>query len=158
MAVAVLDLVEDHRGLVFDWNLTFAADLQASPHADRLGFTLAHVDGTRMDARFLGTPPEEILLLRTPESNRTYSGGEQVTYPGRPYVCARFAARPIAGIFVVMVAHRGEVPCPESAGGVGVRFGEERWARPFGAAVPEGFVPGEAGILSFDPTGRRRKD
>lgn len=155
-AVAMLDLVDDHRGLAFDWNLTFAPDLAYACHADALGFTLSHADGTRMDARLLGTAPVGIDLLRTPDSSRTYSGGNKVDYPGRPYVCARFAPHPHIGMYVVMVAHRGGALLPARIHGVDVRIGTTSWTRPFGEAVPEGFAPGEGGILCLDPTGTRR--
>lgn len=157
LALAVLDQIDDHRGLPFDWCWTYARDLALAIHEDGQGFTLAHEDGTRLDARFLGSAPASVAGDQTPDSKRTYSGGATVHYPGRPFLRARFDAAEHLGIYVVMAIHRGSEPMgiepAGEAGALPVRIGSRTWERPFGAAIPEAFRLGRSGGLCKNPDG-----
>ena len=91
-----------------------------------------------------------------PDSHRTYQAGTRVDYPGEPYVRAHFPFKTHLGIYVVMTVQRGPAPDVVPMGqGLGVRIGDWEWGRPFGAAVPAAFIPGESGVLCRYPDGDR---
>lgn len=151
--LAVLDQIDDHLQQAWLWNMTFAPHLAMTVHDDQLGFTLAATDGASMQARFLGSRPESISLTRTPDSQRTFSGGHTVHYPGRPVVSARFAPAPHLGIYAIMTVQRGPAPKVELKRGLDVRIGDHTWIRPMGAAVPAAFRLGVSGGLCRCPAG-----
>jgi hypothetical protein len=155
VALALLDLVDDHHGRDWHWNLTFAPELVFTADADGRGFTLAADDGATLAARFLGVAPDGLACLRMPDSARTFQSGAVVQYPGRPYVQAYFAARPHLAIYMVLTIQRGPGPTIALGDGVDVRLGTHPWSRPFQAAVPAAYDLVRAGTLCRYPDGCR---
>ncbi len=150
-AVALLDVIDDHIGRDWDWNMTFEPGLVPELLPD--GFTLTAADGATLNARFLGVQPAEIELRRTPDSARTFQSGSQSVYPGRPYICAHFPFRENVAIYVVLTVQRGPAPEITLAHNLDVQLGEHRWQRPFGAAIPPNYILGESGTLCRYPAG-----
>jgi len=155
LVVALLDQIDDHRtDRDWLWNLTFAPDLECAIDADGAGFVLRSESGERLDARFLGDTPVEILRLEMPGSKRRFTTGFEHVYPGRPFLQARFARKSPLGIFVVMAIRRAAEATPIArTAGLGVRVGEIEWVRPFGEAIPAGFEPGRSRGLCPAPHG-----
>jgi hypothetical protein len=150
--VALLDLIDDHRtDRTWAWNLTFAPHLRCDLRAD--GFDLLAPDGVNLRAQFLGAIPERLTVERMPDSQRTYSGGATVRYPGRPYLRAHFARQEHLGIYVILTVQAGAPPTIQSAGHLDVRVGADLWPRPFGAAIPANFELGRRGGLCKSPAG-----
>lgn len=153
VVLALLDQVDDHLTRDWNWNMTFEPGLESAVHDDGGGFTLSSADGCALAARFLGSRPESIRVLRTRDSKRTYQNGQTKHYPGRPYIQAHFSHRPFLGIYVVMALGKKTGTQLVSAGGVDVRLGDWLWRRPFGAAIPEAYQPGTSGGLCKYPSG-----
>ncbi len=151
--LALLDQIDDHQSREWCWNMTFAHDLGFLRHDDGNGFTLSHADGSRLFARFLGAQPKSLETATMPDSDRTFSNGKTVRYPGRPYAVATFPAQPYLGIYALMTVQRGEGSEMKLLSGLDVQVGRYIWERPFGAAVPVAFRPGKSGVLSRYPSG-----
>lgn len=153
LAVAILDLIDDHLSRDWHWNLSFGADLDVTLHADGEGFSLAAGDGARAILRFLGPRPAELDIRRMPDSRRTYQSGDTHVYPGGPFVQARFPHAPHLAIYAVMTVARGIPPTPRLEKGLSVRLGPDRWERPYGAAIPAVFDLRRGGTLCRYPGG-----
>lgn len=153
VAVAVLDVVDDHLNRAYQWNMTFEQGLRCEIHPDQKGFTLRADDGALMQARFLGATPTTLELTQTPDSSRTFQAGERVNYPGRPVVHAEFAFAPFLAIYVVMTVQRGSAPTIAHAGSVNVTIDGQPWSRPFGPAVPKAYELGRSGGFCKYPAG-----
>jgi hypothetical protein len=151
--LAMLDQIDDHLTRDWLWNITYEPGLRLTIDEDRRGFSLTAADGVAMLARFLGVAPASIEPKTTPDSSRTYQSGWSRTYPGRPYIQARFANRAHLGIYAVMAIGRGQVPRAELIGGLDVRVDAHEWRRPFGAAIPAAFRLGVSGGLCKYPAG-----
>lgn len=153
VALAVLDLVDDHRNRRWQWNLTFEPGLRLALHDDRLGFELRADDGAVLNARFLGAAPALLEPAEVPGSKRTFQGGGSSRYPPRPMVHAEFDFVPHLAIYVVMAVRRGAATTIDLSGGVSVTIDGRRWDRPFGAAIPERFRLGASGGMCRSPAG-----
>ena len=153
-AVAVLDLADDHLGRDWLWTLTYGPELEAEVHCDGRGFSLAADDGAQMEVRLLGTAPRTIRLERMPDTSRTFQSGDTRHDPGRPFVRVEYAATPHLGVYAVMAVTRGAAARIEPRDGLTVAIDGHPWRRPFGAAIPDGFVPGVSGTLCRHPHGR----
>ena len=155
-ALAILDLLDDHLERDWNWNLSFGADLTARLHADGAGFDLAAADGPAATLRFLGPAPARLELRRMRDSRRTFQGGHTETYPGGPFIQARFPHAKHTVIYAVMAIARHAPPAPATDGGLDVRLGAETWRRPFGAAIPPAFSLARGGTLCRYPNGELR--
>ena len=153
VVLGLLDQVDDHLGRDWLWNMTFEPGLKLRIHDDRCGFGLVAADGASLVARFLGARPVSIERKTTPDSKRTFQSGTTKVYPGRPYVQARFANQEHLGIYVVMAIQKGEPPCIKVVEGLSVKVGGWNWSRPFGAAIPASFRPGQSPGLCRCPSG-----
>jgi hypothetical protein len=151
--LALLDLVDDHNQREWDWNLSFEAGLECVLDADGAGFGLRAADAAVLRARFLGMRPASLRVERMPDTERTYQSGHRQRYPGGPYLRAHFAECVHLGVYVVMVVTRGAAPEVRAGEGLAVTVGAWTWERPFGAAIPAAFRPGESGILCRYPSG-----
>jgi len=141
MALALLDVMDDHKTRDWHWGWTFGKELEASLHADQLGCTFAAPTGWFLHLRFLAARPETLFLEELPESTRTFSGGNVEIYRGKPVLRARFAPQPHLAVFVAGVWSRE--PVMDLRGDVHeIHFQGGAWTRPFGAALPNGFVAG----------------
>lgn len=153
--LALLDHIDDHQGGAFDWNLTFGHDLIARVDDDGAGIHMRAPDGSVGQWRFSAAVPDEIVIDTTPASQRTYSGGQTVHYPGRPLLRARFAAQPHLSIYAVLVVRRGSLPAISACGsGFDLAVDGTPWQRPFGAAIPAAFVPNQSWGLCRRTHGR----
>jgi hypothetical protein len=140
--LAVLDLVDDHRtDRHWDWCLTFSPGMRCEL-LDR-GFVLHASDGKRLVAAFLLDAPTAVELAETPASSRIYASGDEIRYPGRPALVARFAG-PLVRIFVSFSV---DEPAPSLAGAQDftLSFGEEIWTAPFGHLFPRRLLRSPAG-------------
>lgn len=153
VALALLDLVDDHRDRRWQWNLTFEPGLSLTIHDDQRGFALRAGDGAVLNARFLGAAPTRLEPAETPPSRRTFQGGKVANYPSRPMVHAEFDFVPHLAIYVVMAIRRGELPAIELRDGVSVTIDGHRWDRPFGAAIPTAYRLGASGGMCRFPAG-----
>jgi len=152
--LALLDLVDDHNQREWDWNLSFEAGLEPRLLDDGAGFDLRAADGAVLQARFLGLRPASLSVERMPDTERKYQSGHRVSYPGGPYLRAHFSKCVHLGIYVVMTVARGTAPVTVGGEGLAVTVGAWTWERPFGAAIPAVFKPGESGILCRYPSGQ----
>jgi hypothetical protein len=153
VALAILDLVDDHRERRWQWNLTFEPGLRLALHDDRLGFELRGDDDAVLNARFLGAQPTLLEPAEVPESKRTFQGGGSSRYPPRPMVHAEFDFAPNLAIYVVMAIRRGPAPVIALREGVSVTIDGKPWNRPFGAAIPERYRLGASGGMCRFPAG-----
>ncbi len=151
--VAMMDLVDDHAGRDWVWNLSHMRDLAMTPHQDRAGFDLDAPDGAWMRVKLLGAAPRLLEQRRMPDSERTFQNGIRVEYPGLPYVHVEFDHTPHLNVLAVMAIGRGEKPSITPAGGVDVQVGDFLWRRPFGVAVPADYPLGQGGTMSRWPSG-----
>lgn len=160
--MAVLDQVDDHLGREWEWcwsledGLICELDPEGGGPLGWSGFRLRSGDGSRLTARFMGTPPTGMTLERTPDSERTYQSGRRVGYPGHPFVRVRFASGPRLGVLAVLTLEDGSSSWGERIeplGGVSVQVGGRGWRRPFGVLVPRRYVPGASGGLCKYPSG-----
>ncbi len=140
--LALMDQIDEHRGLAWDWNLSISPLHTVILHSDRSGFSLVAPGGQTLSARFLAGLPEELVIERMPSSTRGYSSGGSVSYPGRPYLRARFAAAKRRCILVGLAIRRAHVVAIQRGRGVDLELDGRPWTRPFGAAVPVTFEPG----------------
>ena len=141
--LALMDQIDEHRDLPWDWHLSLSPRQALELHHDRGGFTLRAPGGEVMHARFTAAVPEELVVEAMPGSSRTYSGGGTVVYPGRPVLRARFANRkPLCLLLAATIRRGAAAEVAAVSGGVGLRCGGVAWARPFGVCVPSDFVPG----------------
>ena len=143
VAVAVLDLIDDHRDdRDWTWNLTFSPELQWTPRDD--GFVLKALDGAALEVKFLGTQPEAICLEASVPTTRTFANGETRSYISRPSARARFPRIKPLNIYAILTAHApGESIAPAvPAGGLDIAWDGLAWNRPFGMAMPNGALPG----------------
>ena len=153
--LALLDLVDDHLGRAWLWNLSYASELTCAIHADNAGFDLTAADGAFLTARFLAARPDAVALQRMPDARRTFQAGPTHVYPGGPFVQARFSAREHLGIYVVMAVGRAARPTIVAGAGLTARVNAWEWSRPFGAAIPSSFHPGFSGTLCRYPKGEK---
>jgi hypothetical protein len=157
LAVAVLDLIDDHRSdRDWSWRLTTSPEHAYAPAADGLGFTLAAPDGAVLEARFLGEPPAALALEHTPGSSRTFANGTTKTYGTRPCVVARFARRPALAIHVVLTLRPAGAavasPTLIPDAGLSVAWSDTaRWHRPFALALPADIPPSRLRSQSAHP-------
>ncbi|MCC5846217.1 MAG: hypothetical protein JJU05_18365 [Verrucomicrobia bacterium] len=145
LALALADFVDDHIERDWIWNWTFPRELHAELDADGAGVKLCRADGTAVWLRFLETKPVSLDLQELPESRRTFASGKKVSYRGKPYIHAVFA--PEKHLAIAVAAVWGSVSTLKAPGGGvhGIDLGGNlRWDRPFGAAVPPGFVAGRS--------------
>lgn len=145
VALAILDLIDDHRDdRDWFWNLTVSPEHVLSIDDDLSGFLLAAPDSATLAVRFLGTLPLALSCVTSPASSRTYANGERVDYPGRPCIQARFARLKPLNIYAVLTASPPGAPAPVAtlAAGTAIAWGHTRWARPFGLALAQGLLPG----------------
>ena len=158
LSYATLDILEHKVGKNWWWSQVFASELECTLHDS--GFELSAQDGTRMRVQFLGHQPDELTTEKVPESKRTYASGDEVTYPGRPYVRAVFGgSRDLQHIYAVSTISRGNPPPISSIGkSVGVEIGESTWHNPFGAAIPNDFILTESRNLCQFPSGKEDWD
>jgi hypothetical protein len=154
-AVALLDLVDDHLGRAWTWRITHARGQRMVPDADGAGFRLIAADGAQAAFRFLGQVPAAIRSESTGDSQRTYSNGVSVAYPGRPVVAAAFPARKHLAVHVAIVVTRGDGPTVGRGSGLDIAIGSQVWRRPFGAAAPADYDPLLGGTLARWADGRR---
>jgi hypothetical protein len=91
-ALAMMDLLDEHRDppLDWQWNLSFPRELEHAIHADGRGFTLNDKQLGRLDGRFLIDVPSTLSIEEMPGSSRTYSSGVKIDYPGDRFVHASF--------------------------------------------------------------------
>lgn len=137
VAVAVLDLIDDHRDdRIWTWNMTFSPELTWELQAR--GFLLIAPDGTTLEATFLGTQPEELFVETSAPTSRTYVNGCTVAYISRPAVRARFPRLKPLNIYTVLtVRSASEIrTSATSAGGLDISWGDIAWRRPFGLVLP----------------------
>jgi hypothetical protein len=153
--LAVLDMIDDHTGRDWHWNLSFSDGLTFVPHGDGSGFELVAVDGARMSSRFLAQTPARLELLRMPESARTYQHGARELYPGLPFVRAVFPNHPHRAIYWAARVRRGPATTIRLAGSsdADLRLGAHAWHRPFGAGIAATFNPLRGGTPSRYPSG-----
>lgn len=136
--LAVLDLLDDHVEPPRDWQwtLSFPADLEARIHEDQAGFSLLDPARGTLTGRFLIDRPASLEVAGMPASQRTYSNGRRVDYPGDLYVRARYNSWKKARILVVLVI---DPPgCPEPAPGWDahrIRLNSTEWTHPFSPAI-----------------------
>ncbi|MFP4053866.1 MAG: hypothetical protein ACLFV7_08390 [Phycisphaerae bacterium] len=154
--VAMMDLVDDHAGRDWVWNLSHVRHLEMTRHEDGRGFDLDAPDGAWMRVKLLGAVPRLLELRTMPGSERTFQNGQRFEYPGQPYVHAEFGHTPHLNVLAAMAIGRGDKPQVSSAGGVDVQVGDYLWRRPFGAAVPADYPLGEGGTMSRWPAGKVR--
>lgn len=154
--LAILDLMDDHLGRAWNWNLSFGTDLAPHLHDDGQGFDLTAPDGAFAILRFLGRSPSGITLRAMPDSTRTFQDGRTETYRGGTYAQARFEPSPHLAIYAVMTVSRVPGNPPVSGTGLDIRIGERLWHRPFGAAIPPGFALERGGTLCRYPNGELR--
>ena len=136
-AVAVLDLIDDHRDdRDWTWNMTFSPELKWAQQAG--GFLLTAPDGATLEATFFGTQPDEMFVESSAPSSRTYADGRTVAYISRPAVRARFQRLKPLNIYTVLtVRSAGGIHTPAtSTGGLDISWGDVAWIRPFGRALP----------------------
>lgn len=157
LMLARFDLIEHEPGRRWWWTQIFAPELRCEIVDG--GFDLHAEDGTNMRVRFLGHQPDEILCGRAPGSHRIF-GNTRIDYPGRPYVRAVFGGgRGLQHIHAVATVQKGGAPSIESIDtGVGLRIGDFRWTRPFGAAIPLDFELMKSRNLCQFPSGRENWD
>jgi hypothetical protein len=155
IVIALLDLLDDHLGRAWDWNLSFESGLECEPLDGRAGFDLRAADGARFRALFMGARPETLRVSRMPDSTRTFQNGRVRDYPGGPCVQAVFAARMNLGIYAIISIGREAPPAVVGGNGLALRIGTRDWERPFGAAIPAEFRLGESGTLCRYPSGRK---
>jgi hypothetical protein len=149
LALAVLDLIDDHRSdRDWAWRLTTSPEHAYAPAPDGLGFTLTAPDGATLVARFLGEPPLSLDLDQSPGSARTYANGVTTRYGSRPCVVARFARRPALALYIVLTVRPAGTPPASPAlvpgAGLSVAWGGDAsttWSRPFGLALPANIPP-----------------
>lgn len=142
-AVAVLDLIRDHRtDRHWLWNLTTAPDHQIEWLEEDAGFLLRAPDGVCARADFLLDRPKTLVRTRTPVARRQFVSGRQVEYVPRPVVQAVMGAGPLLRVLVVITVwrHKEEAVATGWAEEGGLRVGWARWERPFGRLFPEGWV------------------
>ncbi len=152
--IALLDLVDDHRQRDWNWNLTFEIGLDFQPHPDGSGFDLHAPSGATMRVKFLGHQPLTIILGRAPDAQRTFQAGNTVDYPGRPFVQARFAARPHLAVAVaIAVSTTGMLHLEPVGDSLDIKINHWHWRRPFGAAIPETYRRTLGGTLCRWPGG-----
>ncbi len=154
-AVTLLDLVDDHLNRAWTWRITHPAHLRMLPDADGAGFRLLAVDGAQASFRFLGQVPMAITTESTGDSQRTYSSGHTVDYPGRPVVAASFPPRKHLAVQVAIVVTRGEGPEIARGDGLDLVIGGRTWRRPFAEAAPGDYDPLLGGTLARWADGRR---
>jgi hypothetical protein len=154
-AVALLDLVDDHLGRPWTWRITHAPGQRMEPDGDGAGFRLLAQDGTQASFRFIGQIPSAIRCESTGDSQRTYSNGLSVAYPGRPVVAAAFPARKHLVVQVAIVVTRGAGPAISRGEGLDIAIGDRVWRRPLGAAAPADYDPLLGGTLARWADGRR---
>ena len=153
LMLARFDLLEHQPGRKWWWTQLFAPELRCE--IVERGFDLYAADGARMQVRFLGHEPDEIICGRAPGSYRIF-GADRIEYPGRPYVRAVFGGgRKLQHIYAVATVQKEATPLIESIdAGVGVRIGGFLWEHPFGAAIPPGFELTKSRNLCQFPSGR----
>ncbi len=155
--VALLDLVDNHfEGRSWWWSWAFGANLDCEILNEQQGFVLRAPDRqTTCRVLFHGLIPDQLDVQRMPDSERGFSSGKTVRYPGQPYVRAIFSrSDALKHIYVSATVQRGELPEVTLADpGVALQIGDWRWDRPFGAAVPQAFRLGESRSLCLEPAG-----
>jgi len=154
VALALLDLVDDHLGRPWAWHMTFSAKLRYQADEDGHGFTLTGPAGEVMHTRFCAALPKQLELRHTPASTRRFQSRGETHYPPRPFVRAVFSPQPHLGIYAAMAIRRG--PCPEVHRGdaMDLLINGTPWRRPFGMALAADFDPLQAGGTCRFPTGR----
>jgi hypothetical protein len=143
VAVAVLDLIDDHRNdRAWTWNMTFSPEMHYVPEDS--GFRLQAPDGTILDVRFLGTHPVSQCVEWSPPCSRTFANGTKREYISRPCLRAEFAIQTPLNIYAVLTVHPAghSVPQVISGHGLDLQWGDLTWSRPFGFALPPDAVPG----------------
>lgn len=148
----LLDQIEDHRQRSWLWTLTLIDPVTVTIAEDQRSCQVHGVGGAVLTVTFVGTLPQQIALERMPESTRTFSGGDRVTYPGRPVLVATFAPAIHHGILAVITVD----PSPAlqvSREQWTIQRGEQRWERPFGCHVPAEYMPGQSPSLCRAPAG-----
>lgn len=150
-AVAVLDLVDDHRNdRDWIWAVTLLGCMKVEPIGETggspSGWSITAPDGTNLRIVFLGSPPDAFLRREVPGSRRTFSNGVVRDYA--PRLCLQAVFRPCRPRNIYCVLHpqkAGEqlpLPCWETPGGSALRLPGSVWVAPFGGALPPGAVPG----------------
>jgi hypothetical protein len=143
VAVAVLDLIDDHRNdRDWFWNLTFSPEMSWTFR--EFGFELLAPDGALMRVAFLGTPFLEMDVVWSPESERTYANGKTLSYISRPAVQVKFPRVKSLNIYALITVHGpGEsMPSVSLGKGLDVKWGAQAWERPFGMVFPRDLKPG----------------
>ncbi len=137
--LALLDQVDDHKSppRPWTWNLSFPNDLKPESDDDGRGFRLIDPDFGTLHCRFLLDAPDELNFGAMPDSQRTYSGGGTVHYPGDGVVSALFRDRGRLAILAVLVIVPPGEPAPALSWENGdIRLTESRlWQRPFAGAI-----------------------
>ncbi len=152
--VAILDVTEDHLGRNWLWNLTCDQRIEAEVHCDGRGVSLTADGGTNGQLRLFGTQPRRIDQTKTPDSQRTFQGGNTVYYPGRPVVQVAYDHAWPLGVLAVLAIGRGAPARIEQTDGLNVTVDGVAWDRPFGSAIPAAYQPGHSGTLSHYPHAR----
>ncbi|MCC5830271.1 MAG: hypothetical protein JJU36_12570 [Phycisphaeraceae bacterium] len=157
LILAMLDVVDEHReGVIWHWNHTFGTSMRCDLRQDRQGYTLTAEDGSTMVVHLFGHTPDRLAVESMPESRRTFSGGHEVTYLGRPFVSARFDPRKLVHMLMVATVQPAGMPAPTirlRETGLAITAGAVTWNDPFGAAVPPTFRLGASRNLCLRPDG-----
>ncbi len=143
IAVAVLDIIDDHRDdRDWTWNMTFSPEMAFALEPD--GFRLNAPDGAQLAVRFLGTRPVGLAVAWSPPTSRTYANGVTIPYIARPAVRVRFPRLKPLNIYAVLTAARpGEcLPPATSDTTLDISWHDRLWRRPFGLALPPDACPG----------------
>ena len=143
-AFALMDLVDEHLtpARAWHWNLSFPRELEATAHADGLGFNLADVEKGTLVARFVAQAPAALAFRDMPDSRRTFSGGHTVHYPGDRFVQARFEGTSHTRILVVAALIPVGQPLPQITWeGRDALLGNTRWENVFGASLLPSVLP-----------------
>jgi hypothetical protein len=137
-AVLVLDLIDDHLARSWDWNLSAGPGIAVELGGDGRSFAFRNGDAT-LSGWFAGAASTGLRVEAMPASKRTYSHGETVQYPGRPYLALRLPhAKPLA-IAALLIPHRGPAPAVAIGDDLAVTINGRRWERPFGDALAPAF-------------------
>ncbi|MCC5849693.1 MAG: hypothetical protein JJU29_16540 [Verrucomicrobia bacterium] len=140
LALAMLDQIDDHLKRPWHWHWIFDPKLQGEIEPDQRGVILRAPNGMCARIRFLAAKPDSLTLGELPASQRTYASGNTEHYRGKPCIQARFAPSDHLSIFVVAAWQLHEPP--EISGDLhDIRLAGAQWPRPFGAAIPSGFIP-----------------
>jgi hypothetical protein len=153
VAMAMLDVADDHLGRPWTWTLSFGRDLEPQLLDGNGGFLLRAPDGAVLSARLFGTAARLLEVRSIPDSVRTFQSGVTVRYPGRKYLAAEFDPADHLNVYCVLAIRRGQPATIEPGEGLSVTIDGQSWDRPMGAGIPQGYPLGQGGTLCRWPTG-----